>query len=49
MKIVRLALIYKSHISIAKKHFKPDYMIIDPGRVIKDINGNILESEILDI
>ena len=30
---------FHSHIAIAKKHVKSDYLILDPGRFIKNFNG----------
>jgi hypothetical protein len=30
---------FYSHLTIAKKHFKPDYLILDPGRFVKNYNG----------
>lgn len=31
--------IFHSHLAIAKKHIKPDYLILDPGRFVKNSNG----------
>lgn len=33
---------YKSHLSIIKKHKNPDYLIIDPGRAIKNSNNQLI-------